>query len=388
MTTAEKTAAKESLIQSLPCKVAAVVRSTDDKHRFVPTAHAPRSFAFSEYCVQEALADAKLLSTLEGGGVSVQVRDPQRLGVNLGVGIVSLDDVADVALALHRDPQHPQYSKIHPLFVPKILGNMLSGVTAMKYDAEGPIGSAVAACATGAYCIGEAATWIQREKADVVICGAAESCINGIAIGGFSRMRALCTRYNDTPECASRPFDKESGGFVMGEGGGVLILEEYEHARQRGATIYAELRGFGQSSDAHHVAAPHPEGRGAAACIRGALADSGGVTPADVGYVNAHATGTIGDTIELSAIEKTLLQSSRPSPLLVSSSKGALGHLLRRRWQCGGGGSGASPAEEGGPTHREPPAALLDYRGADPERDRSGAAWGDPCAGDRGGPVN
>uniref|UniRef100_T1YT69 beta-ketoacyl-[acyl-carrier-protein] synthase I n=1 Tax=Angomonas desouzai TaxID=59800 RepID=T1YT69_9TRYP len=323
----EKQKMKQSLIEAMPCKVAALVRSqtTAGEPSFAPTAHAPRSFAFSEYCVAEALRDAGLLSP--GAKPSLVVEDLNRVGVNMGMGIVSLDDVADVALALHTDPLHPHYSKIHPMFVPKILGNMLAGVTAIQYGATGPIGSGVAACATGAYCIGEAAVWVQRGKADIAICGAAESCVSGIAVGGFSRMRALCTKYNSTPETASRPFDKQSGGFVMGEGAGVLVLEEYERAVRRGAPIYAELRGFGQSSDAHHVAAPHPEGLGARHCIERALEDSEGVGAADVGYVNAHATGTIGDRIELKAMEESL-GVDRSAPLYISSSKGALGHLL------------------------------------------------------------
>uniref|UniRef100_T1YUV5 beta-ketoacyl-[acyl-carrier-protein] synthase I n=1 Tax=Strigomonas galati TaxID=1003336 RepID=T1YUV5_9TRYP len=342
---AEKARRRQALIDAMPCQVAAVVKtpaptSAGGKKAptFAPTAHGPRSFAFADAAVREALTDAQLLEAGENhppkGTPFRGVANMDRVGVNIGMGIPSLDDVADVSLHLLQDPQHVHYTKIHPFFVPKILGNMAAGVTAIAHGCTGPVGSSVAACATGAYCIGEAAQWIRQSQADVVICGATESCVNGIALGGFARMRALCTKYNDQPGCASRPFDEQRGGFVMGEGAGIFILEELEHAVARGAPIYAELRGFGMSCDAHHVAAPHPEGRGAQQCVRAALRDSHNVPASAIGYVNAHATGTIGDAIELQALEAALLSgegsdgSKRNAPLAVSSSKGAMGHLL------------------------------------------------------------
>ncbi|EPY28479.1 3-oxoacyl-[acyl-carrier-protein] synthase II [Strigomonas culicis] len=327
---AEKERRRRQLIDALPCQVAAVVPAGEGTAAaFAPTPHAPRSFAFVQQAVREALADARLLAADAAAGTPLRgVACMDRVGVNVGMGIPSLDDVADVTLHLLQDPQHVHYAKIHPFFVPKILGNMAAGVTAIAHGCTGPVGSSVAACATGAYCIGEAAQWVRRAQADVVLCGATESCVNGIALGGFARMRALCTKFNDEPQAASRPFDEQRGGFIMGEGAGIFVVEELEHALRRGAPIYAELRGFGMSCDAHHVAAPHPEGRGAQHCVAAALRDGHNVPAGAVGYVNAHATGTIGDVIELQALERALGTAGRAAPLAISSSKGALGHLL------------------------------------------------------------
>lgn len=340
---------RQRIMDAMPCKVAAPVRdgSTADT-QFAPTAHAPRSFRFAARAVDEALRDAQLLSPSvlstpsptdsastasvsdsSAGSTTLVGVDVERIGVNIGVGIPSIPDVTDVALNLFADPAHVRYGRINPFFVPKILGNMAAADSAIRYNVRGPIGSSVAACATGAHCIGEAAEWVRSGRADVMICGATEACITPISIAGFARMRALCTKYNETPEGASRPFDVTRSGFVMGEGAGVLILEDLDHAKARGVRhVYGELRGLGISSDAYHVAAPHPDGRGAKHCISEALRDGGDVPVETVGYVNAHATGTVGDEVELSALHAALLSPPRKSPLYVSSSKGALGHLL------------------------------------------------------------
>ncbi|KAK7195969.1 3-oxoacyl-acyl carrier protein synthase ii [Novymonas esmeraldas] len=330
---AQKTAALEKIIAAMPCKVAASVPappSDAGPDPFAPTAHEPRAFRFCARAVEEALADAALQPSL----LSDAARD--RWGVNIGMGIPSLADVTDVSLHLAGDAVATEagrvhYSKVHPMFVPKILGNMAAGSTAIHHKLRGPIGSSVAACATGAHCIGEAAAWVRDGRADVMVCGATEACVTPVAVAGFSRMRALCTQFNDTPATASRPFDVSRAGFVMGEGAGIFILESLEHALARAAPrVYAELRGFGVSCDAHHVAAPHPEGLGARRCIEHALADAGDVPAAAVGYVNAHATGTIGDEVELRAIQRALrpAASASSSTLYVSSAKGGLGHLL------------------------------------------------------------
>lgn len=366
----EKQVCLDKLISAMPCKVAASVVWPSDggTDPLKPTAHEPRGFRFSAVAVEEALLDAALLNALPAAEAAVSKHSrttahrprslcvgddtKERIGVNIGMGIPSLADVADVATSLYGDlspdaASAVHYSKVHPMFVPKILGNMAAGVTAIQYGLQGPIGSSVAACATGAHCIGEAAAWIQAGSADVMVCGATEACINPISVAGFSRMRALSTQFNDNPATASRPFDTTRAGFVMGEGAGILILEELSHAVARGAPrIYGEVQGFGVSSDAFHVAAPHPDGRGAQRCIREALRLSGGsVSPANIGYVNAHATGTIGDAVELHAIQRTLrpATAAAPStercvtadslegqqrPLYISSAKGGLGHLL------------------------------------------------------------
>lgn len=327
---------------------------------FAPTPHLPRSCQFSHAAVEEALWDAKLLKPAAASSQqrkktaarSLDVKDLDRVGVHLGVGIPSVADVGDVSHALFANPASGEvrYNQVHPFFVTKILGNTPTAMTSIEYGITGPSGSSVAACATGAYSIGEAAGWIQSGRADVVICGSTEACITPVAVAGFARMRALATTFNATPKMASRPFDTQRAGFVMGEGAGVLVLESEAHARARGlraeTDIYGEVRGFGLSSDAHHVAAPDPTSRGAARCIRLALEDGGKVPASLVQYVNAHATGTIGDTLELTAIQQALrppcevvdeeaagtsLSSSSSitaPPLWVSSSKGGIGHLL------------------------------------------------------------
>uniref|UniRef100_T1YUN5 beta-ketoacyl-[acyl-carrier-protein] synthase I n=1 Tax=Crithidia acanthocephali TaxID=59798 RepID=T1YUN5_9TRYP len=347
-----KQQALEKLVQAMPCQVAASIAappppppssssspSKAASDPFAATNAEPRSFKFCSRAVDEALHDAALLSTHTVHGKPVQevhLTDAQRdrCGVNIGMGIPSLADTTDVSAYLTGDAiAHPHgrvhYNKVHPLFVPKILGNMAAGNTAIRHQLRGPIGSSVAACATGAHCIGEAAAWIREGRADVMVCGATEACITPVSVAGFSRMRALCTACNDAPASASRPFDTSRAGFVMGEGAGILILEELEHAVARAAPrLYAELRGFGVSCDAHHVAAPHPEGLGARHCIQEALADGGQVPAAAVQYVNAHATGTIGDEVELAAIHHALRPAVEGKSLYVSSAKGGLGHLL------------------------------------------------------------
>jgi 3-oxoacyl-[acyl-carrier-protein] synthase II len=376
----EKQRALEKLVQAMPCQVAASIASpfspsssvvnakaaTADP--FAPSAAEPRAFKLCSRAVDEALCDAALLppsTTVKGKEVrEVQLTDAQRerVGVNIGMGIPSLADTTDVSVYLTGDSiaqassGRVHYNKVHPLFVPKVLGNMAAGNTAIRHRLRGPIGSSVAACATGAHCIGEAAAWIREGRADVMVCGATEACITPVSVAGFSRMRALCTAFNDTPASASRPFDTSRAGFVMGEGAGILILEELTHAVTRAAPrMYAELRGFGVSCDAYHVAAPHPDGLGARHCMEQALADGGDVPTTAVQYVNAHATGTIGDEVELAAIHRTLRAPAVSSaPLYVSSAKGGLGHLL-----------GAAGSVEAGlavmalHTQRAPPTANL-----------------------------
>lgn len=331
------------LLEQMPCKVAApVLADGANGVRFAPTAYLPRSCQFSAAAVKEALMDAGLLSAArpvtKGEPPRLEGVDMDRMGVYIGAGIPSTSDIGDVSYALFNSPESPKavsYAKVHPFFIPKMLGSTPASAISLEYRITGPTSSIVAACATGSYCIGEAGEWIQNGRADVVICGATESCINPIGVAGFGRMKALNSSVESLkhPETASRPFDATRSGFVMGEGAGILILEAEEHAKARGVAgrAYGELRGFGLCSDAYHVAAPDPTGRGAARSISLALENSVGVPANAVQYVNAHATGTIGDPIELEAIYRVLREpysSASTPPLWVSSVKGAIGHLL------------------------------------------------------------
>jgi 3-oxoacyl-[acyl-carrier-protein] synthase II len=248
--------------------------------------------------------------------------DRERTGVLIGSGIGGLTTIADGAITLkEKGPR-----RMSPFFIPSALINLVSGHVSIKYGFKGPNHSVVTACSTGAHAIGDAARLIQLEDADVMVAGGAEAAICRLGIAGFAAARALSTSFNDDPPRASRPWDKDRDGFVMGEGAGVVVLEEYEHAKKRGAKIYAEVIGYGLSGDAYHITAPSENGDGAYRAMRAAL-NRAKTNPDEIDYINAHGTSTpLGDEIELGAVKRLFGDSAYK--LSMSSTKSAIGHLL------------------------------------------------------------
>ena len=261
---------------------------------------------------QMAMDDAKLLISPENA---------DRIGVIAGAGIGGLPAIERA----HSAYLEKGYRRITPFFIPMSIINELAGHISMRFGAKGPNISVVTACATGTHSIGDAFKWIQRGDADAMFAGGAESCICPLGVGGFNAMKALSTRNNE-PERASRPFDAQRDGFIMGEGSGIVILEDMEFARKRGARILAEVVGYGASGDAYHITSPAPNGEGAARCMHMAIKDAG-ISPAEVGYINAHGTSTkYGDELETMAIKSVFGDHARAVP--VSSTKSMTGHLL------------------------------------------------------------
>ncbi|PPB81291.1 3-oxoacyl-[acyl-carrier-protein] synthase II [Albidovulum inexpectatum] len=244
-----------------------------------------------------------------------------RTGVMIGSGIGGLSSIAETAnLIKDRGPK-----RVSPFFIPGSLINLVSGQVSIRYGFKGPNHAVVTACSTGAHAIGDAARLIQWGDADVMIAGGAENPISEIGIAGFNACKALSTKRADEPQKASRPYDADRDGFVMGEGAGVVVLEEYEHARARGAKIYAEVLGYGLSGDAYHITAPSEDGDGAYRCMQAALKRAG-LTPDRIDYVNAHGTSTMADVIELAAVERLLGEAA--GKVTMSSTKSSIGHLL------------------------------------------------------------
>ena len=309
------------------CRIACEVKPADHEYGYDPNLDVDHKIqrqvdpfiVYGISAASQALRDAGLDNMSE--------EERLRAGCSIGSGIGGLPGIESESLVLaNKGP-----GRVSPHFVHGRLINLISGQVSIKYGLMGPNHAVVTACSTGAHSIGDAARMIAMDDADVMLAGGAESAICPIGIAGFAQARALSTAFNDTPEKASRPYDVNRDGFVMGEGAGVVVLEEYEHAKKRGAHIYAEVIGYGLSGDAYHVTAPHPEGNGGYRSMEMALKKSG-LSLADIDYVNAHGTSTpLGDELELGAVKR--LFGDNISTMSMSSTKSAIGHLL--------GGAGA-----------------------------------------------
>ncbi|KAF0720813.1 Aste57867_8 [Aphanomyces stellatus] len=321
----------------LDCNVAAQVPDDFDPLEHINKREARsqdvRFISFAIAAANEAIRDAQWAPTTEA--------QKERAGVAIGAGIGNLQEIVDTAALIHEK----KYRRVSPFFVPRILINLAAGHVSITHGLKGPNHACTTACATGSHSIGDAYRFIRNGDADVMVAGGTEASLNPISMCGFLRAKALATKFNDKPHAASRPFDAARDGFVMGEGAGICFLEEYEHAKARGARIYGEIRGYGLSGDAHHMTAPHESGDGAYRAMESALRQSG-LQASDIKYINAHATSTpLGDAAENRAIKRLfgpsfslshVVQSRESvSPigahaynLSVSSTKGAVGHLL------------------------------------------------------------
>ena len=257
----------------------------------------------------------------DSGWVADTDEKQHRTGVMIGSGIGGLQTIADTAVMIkEKGPR-----RVSPFFIPGALINLISGQVSIKHGFKGPNHSVVTACSTGAHAIGDASRLIKYGSADVMVAGGAEAAICEIGIAGFNACKALSTKRGDDPKAASRPYDADRDGFVMGEGAGIVVLEEYEHAKARGAKIYAEVIGYGLSGDAYHITAPSEDGEGGERSMRAALSDAG-IEPADIDYINAHGTSTMADTIELGAVER--MMGDAAAKVTMSSTKSMTGHLL------------------------------------------------------------
>lgn len=306
----------------LACGIACEIPLGDGEGEFNPENYTEkkelrkidRFISYAIAAADQAVADANIATDDE--------EKLERIGVMIGSGIGGIESIAETAIILkERGPR-----RVSPFFIPSALINLCSGQVSIKHGFKGPNHAVVTACSTGAHAIGDAARLIKYGDADVMVAGGAESPVCEISLAGFAACRALSTSYGDAPETASRPYDKGRDGFVMGEGAGVVVLEEYEHAVARGAHIYGEWLGFGMSGDAYHITSPAPDGDGGYRSMKAAL-KSAGMTPDAIDYVNAHGTSTpLGDEIELRAVTKLL--DGHEAGVTMSSTKSSIGHLL------------------------------------------------------------
>ncbi|WP_265515554.1 beta-ketoacyl-ACP synthase II [Nitratireductor luteus] len=307
-------------VDDLPCKIANIILREGDGAFNADDFLEPREqrkigdfITYGIAAADQALADS---------GWEPKTEDEKyATGVLIGSGIGGIEGIAENALILHeRGPR-----RISPFFIPGNIINLVSGQVSIRHGLKGPNHAVVTACSTGAHAIGDAARLIMLGDADVMLAGGAEAPVTRLSIAGFSACKALSTSYNDTPERASRPYDRDRDGFVMGEGAGVVVLEELDHAKARGAKIYAEVVGYGLTGDAYHITAPAEDGDGAFRCMKAAIKRAG-LEPADIDYINAHGTSTMADTIELKAVERLL--GNAASKTSMSSTKSSIGHLL------------------------------------------------------------
>ena len=307
----------------LPCKVAGElpagsrVEGGFDLNEWVPPKEQKKMDSFIH------IGMAAAVEAMEESGWTPETEEERcAAGVMIGSGIGGLQTIYEASVMVHEG----RARRLSPFFIPSALVNLVSGHVSIRFGLKGPNHSAVTACATGVHAVGDAARLIAFGDADIMLAGGAEGAVCEVGIAGFCASRALSTAFNDNPKAASRPWDKDRDGFVMGEGAGVLLLEEYEHARKRGAKIYAEIAGYGMSGDAHHITAPAPHHDGAFRAMKAAL-KSGGLTPEDVDYINAHGTSTpMGDDLELEAVENLFGDAAKT--VAMSSTKSATGHLL------------------------------------------------------------
>tara|TARA_E500000178_G_scaffold307982_1_gene321316 strand:+ start:697 stop:1947 length:1251 start_codon:yes stop_codon:yes gene_type:complete len=307
-------------VSTLPAKIAGYINNnSEDEHYFNEKSYLEqRDINRNDRFIQYGLVAAEM--AIEDAGLkNISEHDKLRIGVSVGSGIGGLETIYEGSLTIN----NKKPKKLSPFFIPSSLVNLLSGQISIKYGFKGPNHSVVTACATGAHSIGDSGEMIKRGAADVMIAGGSEAAVCKLGIAGFSAARSLSTSFNDRPTESSRPWDKNRDGFVMGEGAGIIILEEMEFAKKRGAHIYAELLGYGMSGDAHHITAPAEDGDGGYRAMKSAL-EMAKLSSDKVDYINAHGTSTIkGDAIELNAISKLFKHK-----ILVSSTKSSIGHLL------------------------------------------------------------
>jgi 3-oxoacyl-[acyl-carrier-protein] synthase II len=306
----------------LNCRVAGQVPPANEEHGFNPEDFiSSKDLRKMDNFIIYGMA-AAIEAIEDSGWKPTDEESLERTGVMIGSGIGGLPSIESNSILIH---EHG-VKKLSPFFIPASLINLVSGNLSIKYGFKGPNHSVVTACSTGAHAIGDAGRLISFGDADVMVAGGTECALCRIGVAGFAAARALSTNFNDTPEKSSRPWDRDRDGFVMGEGAGIVVLEEYEHAKKRGAKIYGELVGYGLTGDGYHITAPHPEGRGGFRSMQMALSKSG-LNIEDIDYVNAHGTSTpLGDEIELGAVKRMF--GDHASKISMSSTKSSIGHLL------------------------------------------------------------